>query len=29
MTQEAGEAECPQAQIAALVRDLRSCLTRR
>ena len=29
MTQEAGGAGCPQAQVAALARDLRSCLTRR
>jgi hypothetical protein len=29
MTQEVGEAGCPQAQIAALARDLRSCLARR
>jgi hypothetical protein len=29
MTQVADEAECPEEQIAALVRDLRSYLTRR
>jgi len=29
MTQVADESECPEDQIAALVRDLRSCLTRR